>query len=223
MPDSLLNSKAVAGRGSIQLVRIQANSIPWEPSHRLPVATALVSAILCTAGCSLFPKKQVRVYVPPPVQHPAPPPLKLADGELPALVLEANIDPGIVPPEIVFLPPPAPVTPTRPRPPVAVAPRPVPVTPPAVPEPPPPRIGLTLPPEQLRAYNSELDGILDRDQKALEALARKNLAAEQRDRMAQIRELLTQARQAREQDLVTAVSLARRADTLAKDLLDRLP
>jgi predicted transcriptional regulator len=57
----------------------------------------------------------------------------------------------------------------------------------------------------------------------LEALARKNLAADQRERMAQIRELLNQSKQAREQDLVTAVNLARHADTLVKDLLAHLP
>ncbi len=179
-------------------------------------------AILFTTGCSLFPKKQVRVYVPPPVQHPAPPPLKLAEGEPPKLAVEADVDLSGLTPEIVFLPPPAPVTPTRPRPPVVAAPKPAPVAP-VAPEPPPPKIALILPAEQLRAYNSELDGILDRDQRALEALARKNLAAEERDRMAQIRELLTQARQAREQDLVTAVSLARRADTLTTNLSQRLP
>jgi hypothetical protein len=57
----------------------------------------------------------------------------------------------------------------------------------------------------------------------LETLARRNLAADQREKMAQIREFLTQAKQAREQDLMTAVNLARHADTLAKDLIGRLP
>ena len=86
-----------------------------------------------------------------------------------------------------------------------------------------PKIVQLFPAEQQRAYNRELDDILERDQRALETLARKNLDADQRDRMAQIHELLALAKQAREQDLVTAVNLARRADTLAKDLLDRLP
>jgi len=35
--------------------------------------------------------------------------------------------------------------------------------------------------------------------------------------------MVAQAEQTREQDLVTAVNLARRADLLAKDLLERLP
>ncbi len=95
--------------------------------------------------------------------------------------------------------------------------------PPAPPDAPPPKLVQIFPLEQQRGFNRELDDILDRDQKTLEALARRNLSADQLDRMAQIRELLTQAKQAREQDLVTAVSLARRADALAKNLSDRLP
>jgi hypothetical protein len=99
----------------------------------------------------------------------------------------------------------------------------VPVTPPPPEAPPPPKILQIFPLDQQRALNREVDDILDRDQKALETLARRNLAADQRDRIAQIQELLTQAKQAREQDLMTAVNLARHADTLTKDLQSRLP
>ena len=54
-------------------------------------------------------------------------------------------------------------------------------------------------------------------------MAGKNLTPEQKDIADRARTYLTQAEQAREQDLVTAVNLARRADLLAKDLLERLP
>jgi hypothetical protein len=54
-------------------------------------------------------------------------------------------------------------------------------------------------------------------------LDRKPLTREQIDIRNRIRTFQKQAEQAREQDLVTAVSLARRADLLAKDLLERLP
>lgn len=213
MPDSLLSLRAAAtGPGPIEKDRFQ----------RAPIS-ALLAAMLLATGCGLFPKKQVRTYVPPPVQHPAPPPLKLADGEPPRLELQtAEVDLSSMAPVIVFTAPPAPPPPVRTRPPVVTIPKPPPA--PAAPESaPPPKIALMLPAEELRNYNRELDSILEQDQKALEALARRNLNADQRDRMAAIRELLGQARQEREQDLVTAVDLARRADTLTKDLLDRQP
>jgi hypothetical protein len=57
----------------------------------------------------------------------------------------------------------------------------------------------------------------------LDGVAKRNLTAEQRNRVAQIRDFQTQAKQARVEDLVTAVSLAKHADLLAKDLLDSLP
>jgi hypothetical protein len=59
--------------------------------------------------------------------------------------------------------------------------------------------------------------------RALETLGRKSLAGDQNDVVELIRTFQKQAEQAREQDLVTAVSLARRADLLARDLLQRLP
>jgi len=54
-------------------------------------------------------------------------------------------------------------------------------------------------------------------------VAGKNLNAEQQDIADRVRTYLTQAEQARDKDLVTAVNLARRADLLAKDLVERLP
>jgi hypothetical protein len=57
----------------------------------------------------------------------------------------------------------------------------------------------------------------------LAQVAGKNLTPELKDIAERARTYLSQAEQAREQDLVTAVNLARRADLLAKDLLERLP
>jgi hypothetical protein len=51
----------------------------------------------------------------------------------------------------------------------------------------------------------------------------KNLNPAQSEILNRIRTFQKQAEEAREQDLVTAVSLARRADLLARDLLERLP
>ena len=55
------------------------------------------------------------------------------------------------------------------------------------------------------------------------AAGKKNLGAEERDTMEKITAFQKQAVQAREEDLVTAVNYARRADLLAKDLLAHLP
>jgi hypothetical protein len=86
-----------------------------------------------------------------------------------------------------------------------------------------PKIAQIFTPDQLREYTREYTDSVDRVQKILETLAKRSLTAEQHDKMVQIRDFLMQARQAKEQDLVTAVSLAKHADILAKDLVDRLP
>lgn len=59
--------------------------------------------------------------------------------------------------------------------------------------------------------------------RALTMVQGRNLTPEQKDIARLVETFLKQAEQAREQDLVTAVNLARRADLLAKDLLERLP
>jgi hypothetical protein len=64
---------------------------------------------------------------------------------------------------------------------------------------------------------------MERVKRALTMVAGKNLTAEQKDIAERVQTYMKQAEQAREQDLVTAVNLARRADLLAKDLLERLP
>jgi hypothetical protein len=51
----------------------------------------------------------------------------------------------------------------------------------------------------------------------------RNLSPELKGIAELVRTFLSQAEQTREQDLVTAVNLAKRADLLAKDLLERLP
>ena len=188
---------------------------------RSPLRVALLTAALATAACH---KRAPRVFVPPVVRYPAPQPLKLpANLNPPEMAVEvASLDQvaDLTAPAPEILPPPAPPPPPKPRAPIVAAPKPV--LPPA-PEAQPPKIVQIFPAEQQRAYNREIDEIMERDQKILETVARKNLNADMKDRMAQIHELLAQAKQAREQDLVTAVSLATRADTLAKDLLARLP
>jgi hypothetical protein len=78
-------------------------------------------------------------------------------------------------------------------------------------------------PEEQRENTRTLDESLDRVNRALAKIEGRNLTPEQKDIAERIRTLRKQAEQAREQDLLTAVSLAKRADLFAKDLLERLP
>jgi hypothetical protein len=95
---------------------------------------------------------------------------------------------------------------------------------PIPPEPPPaPRLGQIFTADQLRTYNRELDESLDHVKKYLQMIAGKNLNSEQTQMVSRIQTFQRQAEQARDQDLVTAVNLARRADLLAQDLFKRLP
>jgi hypothetical protein len=86
-----------------------------------------------------------------------------------------------------------------------------------------PKLGPLFTPEQTREYVKDLDDSLVRVRKALTSLGRKRLNAEQVVTVERIRTFQKQAEQARQEDLVTAVNLARRADLLAQDLLARLP
>jgi len=102
-------------------------------------------------------------------------------------------------------------------------PAPVHTTPPAVTEqPPPPRLGPVIPADQRRAYTRTLEESLERVRRALEFLATRNLNAEQAEAREKISTFQKQAEQAREQDLVLAVNLAKRADLLAQDLVVRV-
>jgi hypothetical protein len=185
---------------------------------------SFLSLALCTTGCLFQKKPQARVFRPPPA-----PPSKVANLTLPPIsdppdlvseVVDGSEELVLVGSGITqFSPPPRPAPAAARRPPPAK-----PVAPPAAIETPAtPRITQILTPEQLKETNKLLDDTMDRVQKALDALAKRRLNAEQRDRMGQIRELQMQATQMRREDLEAAVSLARHADLLAKDLLGNLP
>jgi hypothetical protein len=164
-----------------------------------------------------------RVFVPPPPVYR--PPVAFEQPELPAapeieLPLDASIMesiPAAMPP--VEAPPPPP--PRRPPPPARVSAQPPAPVPPEVQ--PTPRLGQIFTAEQLRDYNRALEESLDRVRRVLGSVAGKNLNPELSEMVSRIQTFQKQAEQAREQDLVTAVNLARRADLLAQDLVKRLP
>ena len=189
---------------------------------RIPRTTILwVAGTLGTSSCVFH--KPPRAFSPPPLTAKAPEPIPpTPDIALPPDVafeparyeLPNQPDPGSRFPE---LPPPRP-----PRPPAANIPKPL----PAPTEAPPvatPKLAQILTPEESRRNAQELDQYTESVRRALSRVAGRNLTAEQRDTAKLIQTFLSQAEQAREQDLVTAVNLAKRADLLAKDLLERLP
>ena len=186
--------------------------------------TAVTTLWLAGAvGLSSCAHKAPRAFNPPPVAAKAPAPIPPT--------------PEIAsPPEVAFEPVvfdfprqtdpasrfPVPTPPRPPRP-VANVPKPqpapndIPSSTPAL------RLSQILTPEESRRNNQELDQYTESVKKALTKVAGRNLTPEQKDIADRVQTYLTQAEQAREKDLVTAVNLARRADLLAKDLLERLP
>jgi hypothetical protein len=87
-------------------------------------------------------------------------------------------------------------------------------------QPAPPKLEPLLTADQRREYNRTIDECLDRVRKALVVLARKNLTSQQRAAVTRIVTFQRQAEEAREQDLLTAVALAMRADRVTQDLLE---
>jgi len=180
--------------------------------------------VLSLGSTSCWFRKPPRAFVPPPAQPK--PVIVTAPPEVPAAP-EIDADatatlPTDLPSTMPSAPPPPPAAPPR-RPATAAAPR---TTPPPAPQPetpPLPKLGQIFTAAQLREYNQALDQSLERVRKALTIAAGKNLNANQSQIVNRIRTFQKQAEQAREQDLVTAVNLARRADLLARDLLERLP
>jgi hypothetical protein len=203
-----------------------AISVDRLKGNRFRACVALFSLSLFTTGC-LLQKKQARVFHYPPAPRPSPgsskPPPILDPPELPVIATVNTTQElaSLIGTGVWEFPPPPPPTPTPRRPPPV---KPTTPAPPAAVEAAPttPRIAQLFTPDQLRENVKIYDDSLGQVQNALDAIGKRNLTADERERVAQIRDFVRQAKQAREEDLMTAVSLAKRADSLAKDLLDRL-
>jgi type IV secretory pathway VirB10-like protein len=85
-----------------------------------------------------------------------------------------------------------------------------------------PQLGQMLSAQQSKEFNRKLDSTLERVKHTVAIIQTKPLNNEQKEVVGRIRNFLAQAEQAREQDLVSAVNLAERADLLSRDLLERL-
>ena len=193
---------------------------------RLRVFPLILAFSLGTTSCWFQKKTAARVFVPPPPPPAARPSVASVVPEIPPAP-EIELDSEM--PQIEGFPEslptaagPPPPAPRRTSPPVRATAPPPPVIPPE-PPPPAPRLGQIFTAEQLREYNHSLDESLDRVRKVLGNVAGRNLNPELAQIVGRIQTFQKQAEQAREQDLVTAVNVARRADLLAQDLVKRLP
>ena len=160
---------------------------------------------------------------PPPAARP---PVATVQPELPPppeidMPEDATVTVGI-PAAMPPTEPPPPAPPRRPPPPPVRANTQSPAPAPSEVQP-APRLGQIFTAEQLREYNRAVDESLDRVRRVLGRVAGRSLNPELTQIVSQIQTFQKQAEQAREQDLVTAVNLARRADLLAQDLVKRLP
>lgn len=196
--------------------------------NQRPSASSLIAifAALSLAGFSgscFSSGKPPQPFTPPP---PQPAPVAASAEHLPEPPLTASLpdlsEGAIVPngvPEAA--PPPAPKPPPRRPPTRATPPQTAAVT---TPEPTatPPKLGQIYSPEQTREYNRTVDECLDRVRKVVSAMSRKTLNTEQTEILNRVLTFQRQAEESRSQDLGIAMTLAKRADVLAKDLQDRV-
>ena len=194
-------------------------------SQRLsPVTLVLALSSLCSS--CLFTKTPRSFTPPPPQTQPEIPKDAPVVASQPPLI--AGDPASTVPNAPVTIPEIAP--PAAPKPVVRPGGRATPppprqtTTPPSTTEPPPVRLGQIFTPDEQRQYTRSIEDSLTRVRRALELLAHKSLNPDQQNEVGRIATFQKQAEQARDaQDLLTAVSLAQRADTLAQDLLGRVP
>jgi hypothetical protein len=196
-------------------------------SMRKPRVIFGIFALSLASTSCLRPKTSPpRAFTPPPTrQWPAVPDAPPSLPEAPQIAADTGTLtppqlPGMTPDTMPEVPDAPKRVARRPTPPVTPAKPPV-TTPPESPA--PPRLAQMYTAEEKRENTRTLDESLDRVNRELATIEGKNLTAEQKETAERIRTFKKQAEQAREQDLPTAVSLARRADLLAKDLLERLP
>jgi len=196
-------------------------------SRLSPLALILIVGLSAFSSSCWFRKTQKAFTPPPPETQPQlPSEAARIDAKPPAI----EGDPAAtIPNSPVSIPdvpaPPAPKPPARkttPTPPPSVA---TPTTPPPTQQQQPPtRLGQIYTPEEQREYNRIIDESLNRVKRLLDALARKNLSADQQVEVSRITNFQKLAEQSRDsQDLLTAKNFAQRADTLAQDLFGRIP
>jgi hypothetical protein len=118
--------------------------------------------------------------------------------------------------------PPAPPKAATTKPPPATA-EPIVTAPTVAPTPVSPKPITIITADERRKMNKEIDDILEKVKRVLDRTAGRNLPSELASLATQARSFAEQAEQARDKDLLTAVSHAKRAEFFANDLNSRLP
>jgi hypothetical protein len=154
------------------------------------------------------PKPEAAKVEPPPIEPPKIEPSKPEPVKIEPPIAQQPL-PGEPPKPIAEPPKPEPVR----------KPSPFPAPPQPTTPKPGPQLTQILSAEQKQAYNQSIDASVARARRALASLGGRTLTADQRATVDRVRTFLSQAEDARKQDLVRAKGLADRADLLAQDLL----
>ena len=180
-----------------------------------PAIFALLAVMALTSnGCRLFRQTPKAPSLPPvPAAAPAAP--------QPAPVEPATAEPKPSPTAVVPVPPvpePAPPAPGVHPP----KPKPIPAQAPAQPPPTPPALGQILTPQQQTEFRRSYQQSAQAARQALSQLSGRALTRDQADTANRIRSFLIQADEAQPKDPSTAAQLARRAEILARDLINSI-
>jgi hypothetical protein len=188
-------------------------------------ARPVLLAVLCLgmSGCWFWQKAPPKIVAPGPAAQPvaaqaAPPTLTTAPGPAPPPVVQ-NAAPAATP-----TPEPAPKESPPPKPAVRrnPLPAPPPTAAPVAPVAPPPPLREIISGAQRRQYESEFSNGVARASAALKEASTRTLNVSQQESAARIRTFLAQANAMRDDDISTALQLARRADLLGQELLKSL-
>ncbi|MEP6962160.1 MAG: hypothetical protein ABI995_08780 [Acidobacteriota bacterium] len=188
---------------------------------QLACASLVMVSLTFTSACSLL-KHPPKVFTPLPVAARVPPqPVAIPDvGTPPEFDAEIYPDPKIIAAAVELPPIPPPPAAVKPpataKPPATVTVEVI--TPPVV----APKPAAIIRPADRQAFTKELDDISGRVKGLLTRVEGRTLSSDLQALVTQARNFLNQAEQARSQDLGTAVNYARRADSLAAELQDRL-
>jgi hypothetical protein len=202
----------------------------------MTAARLLLLAVLCLgmSGCWFWKKTAPIIPAPVPAVQPAAAQPVTAQAAQPASDTAPEPSP---PPAVQSAPPAATPVPTPketpapkpavrrkpvPAPPPSVPPPPVPAAVPAAPLAPPPPLREIISGDQRRQYESEFSQGVSRAGAALKQASTRTLNVSQRETAARIRTFLAQANAMRDDDISTALQLARRADLLGQELLKSL-
>jgi hypothetical protein len=184
-------------------------------------ARPVLLAVLCLgmSGCWFWKKAPPKIAAPGQAPQPV-----AAQAAPPALTTAPEPAPPPVAQNAAPTPEPAPKETPPPKP--AVRRNPVPAPPPTAapvaPVAPPPPLREIISGAQRRQYESEFSNGVARARAALKEASTRTLNVSQQESAARIRTFLAQANAMRDDDISTALQLARRADLLGQELLKSL-